>query len=211
MNSRAKIAVVVGALVAGVAVFLVVGCGGSSTTNDVSVTTCAPAQPVVFPTPENLPVDLKEYQSPERGYTVRYPADWQVKPNMASYQNIFGDTFFSPAPIGDVRPNVTVTCEMIPVGSTSTGFVDLRRAVLQQMLNASPSEAASLQVDGKDAFAWHYQVVTPSTPEPLVVERTEVLFADDRGGWTISLVVPEGQISAYEVAYDALVASFHEQ
>jgi hypothetical protein len=211
MNSRAKIAIVVGALVAGVAVLFVVGCGGSSSTNDVSVTTCRPAQPLVFPTPSGLPPGLEEYQSPERGYTVRYPADWQVKPNQASFQNISGDTFFSAAAVGDVRPNVTVTCEMIPVGTSSTGYLDLRRAVLQTTLNASPSAAASLQVDGKDAFAWHYKLVSPSTPEPLVVEKTEVLFADDRGGWTMALTVPEGQISVYEGVYDALVASFHEQ
>jgi hypothetical protein len=211
MNSRAKIAIVAGALVAGVGVLFVVGCVGSSKGGDASMTTCQPAQPPVFPTAENLPADQKEYQSPERGYTVRYPADWQVKPNLASYQNIAGDTFFAPVPIGDVRPNVTVTCETIPIGTDSRTFVDAKRAMLDQMLGSSPSTAATLQVDGKDAFAWNYKVTTQGTPQPEVLDKVEALFADDRGGWIIGLLVPDGQIGAYESVFESLVASFHEE
>ena len=175
------------------------------------MTTCKPAQPVVFPTRGEPAGRSKEYQSPERGYTVRYPADWQASPNQVSYENIAGDTFFSPVPIGDVRPNVTVTCETIPVGTDSRAFVDAKRAVLNQLLGTSPSGAATFQIDGKDAFAWNYQMTTQGTPQPETLDKVEALFADDRGGWVIGLLVPEGQIGAYEAAFEAFLASFHEE
>lgn len=214
MNRREKTAILV-ALVAGVTALVMVACdggGGSATpAADAPRTTCKPALPPVFPTAENLPADLKEYQSPERGYTVRYPADWQARPNMVAYQNIAGDTFFSPAPIGDVRPNVTVTCETIPVGTDSRTFVDAKREVLNQLLGTSPSTAETLQIDGKDAFAWEYKMTTHGTPQPQVLDKVEALFADDRGGWVIGLLVPEGQIGPYEAVFKAVIDSFHEE
>jgi hypothetical protein len=188
-----------------------VACNGGGGSSSSDMTTCQPAQPVVFPTPENLPSDLAEYQSPERGYIVRYPIDWQAKANQASYQNISGDTFFSPAPIGDVRPNVTITCETIPVGTDSRAYVDAKRAVLEQLIGSSPNTAAQFQVDGKDAYGWEYKLTAQTTPEPQVLDKVEVLFADDRGGWSITLLVPDGQVSNYQAIYDAMVASFHEE
>jgi hypothetical protein len=214
MNRRRKTIVLAAALLAAGAALLMAACNGggngSPTPTGVPRTTCKPATPPVFPAPENLPADLQEFQSPDRGYTIRYPADWEAMANKASVQNISGDVFFAPTSGGEVRPNMSVTCETIPIGTDTSTFAEAKREVLQSVLGASPIEAASLDIDGKHALAWHYKVVSEKTPEPTVVEKVEILFADDRGGWIISLVVPEAQVNAYEAMFDAFAASFHE-
>jgi hypothetical protein len=83
--------------------------------------------------------------------------------------------------------------------------------LLTQLLGSSPDSAASLKVDGKDAFFWHYKITSTKTPQPAVIEKIEVVFADDRGGWVISLVAPEGHLGDYKTALDDVTASFKEQ
>src|SRR4030042_6509802 len=95
-----KIAAVLGSafLVAIVALPLV-ACdgdgGGSPEPTSVPRTKCKPAEPVVPSTPTALPPGVSEYQSPERGYSVRYPSDWTAEPNRISLGNMAGDVFFS--------------------------------------------------------------------------------------------------------------------
>jgi hypothetical protein len=209
MTAKAK-----AGLLLGVVALLAIACGsgGNSPQNtDVPLTTCKPASSPVFAPPIGVPADQQVYQSSELGYSILYPADWQAKPGQANYQNVYGDTFFAPGFLGEVLPNVTITCETIPAGSDTNAYADYRRAVLQQLLGTSPDSAASLKVDGKDAFFWHYKITSTKTPQPAVIEKIEVLFADDRGGWMISLVAPEGHLGDYKTALDDVTASFHEQ
>jgi hypothetical protein len=187
------------------------GNGDSPQGTDVPLTTCKPASPPVFGTPANVPAGNDVYQSTNLGYSVQYPADWRSEPDKASFQNIYGDAFFSPGLLGDVQPNITVTCETIGIGTDTATFADLRRALLQKMLGASPSKGATVQVDGKSAFFWHYKLSAATTPVPEVFEKIEVVFADDRGGWVISLVAPDGKLGDYQPVFDAFLASFHEQ
>ncbi len=203
-------------IVIGAVALLGVACGGGSSNSvgdesegtSTPLTTCKPASPPVFPAPINVPAGQQEYQSADLGYSILYPIDWKASPNLANYQNVFGDTFFSPDSSGDVTPNITVTCETIPVGGDTNAYVDYRRAVLQQLLEASPDSAADVTVDGKDAIFWHYKIASNKTSS--VADKIEVLFADDRGGWMISLVAPEGHLGDYKPVLDSVMASFHE-
>ncbi len=204
-------------VVLGAAALLGVACGGGSSGGDSSqststpLTTCKPASSPVFAAPTGVPTDKQVYQSTDLGYSIIYPADWQAKPNQATYQNVSGDTFFSPGLLGEVHPNITITCETIPVGTDTNVYADSRRALLQQLLGSSPTSAANVKVNGKDAFFWHYKLTSNKTPQPAVIDKIEVLFADDRGGWVISLVAPEGHLGDYKSVLDDVLASFHEQ
>jgi hypothetical protein len=216
MTKRQIAALFASALLVALISLPLVACGGGGgggeetpVPTDLPRTTCKPAEPVVLSTPTDLPPGLAEYQSPERGYRVRYPSDWEVQPNQIALGNIAGDVFFSPVAIGEIKPNISVSCENIPVGTTSQQFVDTKLAVMSQVYGESPSVERTLTVDGKDASMVRYTVTSESTPEPLTVDKVDILFADDLGGWTLTLVAPEGATETYWSTLDAFVKSFH--
>jgi hypothetical protein len=190
---------------------LPVACGGddeSPTPTNVPRTTCKPAEAVVAATPTDLPAGMAEYQSPERGYSVRYPNDWTAQPNTIAVQNMAGDAFFTTGATTQVKPNLSVACETIPIGTTSQQFVDAKLGVLQQVLGQQPQVEKTLTVDGREASQVKYGIEKVQTPEPLKVQKIEVFFADDLGGWTIALTVPQGAIDTYRAVFDAFVQSF---
>jgi hypothetical protein len=201
---------------------ILVACGGGSGTSvnedNVARTTCKPDTPPVFAAPADLPADQKEFQSADRGYTARYPADWEAKANQSAVGNAVADAFFGP-PIGaSARVNISVACETVPIGTTSIQFTQAKMEVMREVFGSSPSQAEQFQVDGKDAYLITFAIgeETPSaivegTPEPLNAETVQAMFADDRGGWVISLLAPQGELAAYRPLFDAFVASFHEQ
>jgi len=184
------------------------GGGETPAPTDLPRTTCKPAQPVVLSTPTDLPAGMAEYQSPVRGYRVRLPSDWKVQPNAIAVQNIAGDAFFTTAPSGKVKPNLAVSCETIPIGSTSGDFIDAKRQVILSMLGKLPDIEKTLTVDGNEAASIKYQFQQQTTPDPIKIEKVEVFFANDLGGWTIGLTVPQGTIDTYRSIFDAFVESF---
>jgi hypothetical protein len=207
-----KIAAVLGSafLVAVIALPLVAcGGGGSPEPTSVPYTKCKPAEPVVPSTPTDLPPGVSEYQSPERGYSVRYPSDWTVEANRISLATMAGDVFFSASAEGEVKPNLSVSCEMLRVGTTSEQFLDTKLGVIEALRGQRPSVEETVTVDGKEASLVRYKVTTAQTPEPLTVDKIDIFFADDLGGWTLTLVAPEGMIDTYRPVLDAFVASFH--
>jgi hypothetical protein len=186
------------------------GGGGEETPalTDVPRTTCKPAEPVVLSTPTDLPQELIEYQSPDRGYRVRYPSDWKVQPNTIAVQNIAGDSFFTTAPAGEIKPNISISCETLPIGTTSQQYADAKRDVVLRLIGKLPDIEKTLTVDGKEAFSVKYAMKVGKTPEPVTVEKIEVFFTDDLGGWTIGLTAPQGTIETYRTVFDAFVQSF---
>ncbi len=190
------------------ALLLATACGGGEDEEGIPRTTCKPAQPVVFSTPTDLPEGLAEYGSPERGYRVRYPSDWISQPNQLSLYNIGGDAFISSEPGEQIKPNLSASCETLPVGTTSKEFLDSKLYVLETLRGERPQITEELEVDGKEAFAIEYTIRREDTPEPLTAEKIEVLFADELGGWTLALAVPEGMLETYRPIFDDFVASF---
>ena len=184
--------------------------GGSPEPTSVPRTKCKPAEPVTPSTPTDLPPGVAEYQSPERGYSVRYPSDWTAEPNQISLANMAGDVFFSATAVGEIKPNLSVACETLLVGTTSEQFLDMKLTVIERLRGQRPSVEATVTVDGKEASLIRYKVTAEQTPEPLTVDKIDIFFADDLGGWTLTLVAPEGMIDTYRPVLDAFVASFHE-
>ena len=218
MTMQKKTTFALAALFSVAALFLLAcGSGGGSPATDVPRTTCKPAQAPVFGTPADLAPNQKEFQSADRGYVARYPSDWEPRPDMLNQGSdlegdaITGDAFLGPGVGQSVRVNISVACHTVPIGTGSRDFTDALMEVLRQSFGGSPSTATNIQVDGKDAYRAEYVIRGQQTPESLNIEKIEVIFADERGGWDISLVVPEGQLATYTPIFDAFVASFHEQ
>jgi len=205
-------------VVAGLALLACGGNGGTGSPtpeNETVRTTCKPDTPPVFDAPVDLPADQKEFQAAERGYTARYPADWEARANQAAVANVSGDAFFGPTVSSSLRVNISVTCETVPVGTTSREFTDAKLEVMRRVFGGSPTQGEQTQVDGKDAYLIMYAMGedTPAagaTAEPLNAETVQVMFADERGGWIISLLTPTGQLATYRAFFDTFVASFHE-
>ena len=193
---------------------LLIACGDGGndnppTSTDGPRTTCKPAETVVPSTPGALPQGLAEYQSPERGYRVEYPSDWGVKPNAVAVGNISGDAFFTGDATGKINPNVSVTCETVPIGTTSGDFIDAKRSVILNLIGKLPDIEKTLTVNGIEAASVKYDLQARQTPEPITMDKVEVYFADDMGGWTIAFTTPKGAIDTYRAAFDSLVQSYH--
>ncbi len=189
------------------------GGGGNSSSDtpsatDTSRTTCKPSEPASPTTPSAVPQGLTEYRSPERGYRVQYPDTWAVKANAIAVSNITGDAFFTGNTQGKINPNVAVTCETVPIGTTSGDFIDAKRTVIQKTTGKLPDVEKTLTVNGNDAASIVYSMNAVQTPETTSIQKVDVYFADDMGGWTISLTVPQGQLDTYRPYFDALVQSY---
>ena len=174
----------------------------------VERTTCRPATPITPQPSGDLPEGVKEYQSPERAYRVTYPDAWEVEPNGVSVQNIVGDIFYASEAQGDVKPNISVSCETVPVGTTTQEFFDAKSEVIERIVGVRPELERTLTLDGNEGFVVEYPVVKERTPEPVQIDKIEVFFADDLGGWTIALVVPQGMVEQYRALFDDFLSSF---
>ena len=212
---RRQIAVLLALVTLGSFVSLsLTACGGDSSGSttpaptDMTRTTCRPPQNAVPGTAIDVPQGLAEYRSPERGYRVAYPADWLVRPNIVGVSNIAGDAFFSNDSTGKVTPNVSVTCETVPIGTTSGDFIDAKRSVILKLIGKLPDIEKMMTVNGDEAASVKYDLQAVQTPETITMEKVEVYFADDMGGWTITLTAPKGAIDTYRPAFDSLVQSY---
>jgi len=131
-----------------------------------------------------------------------------VQPNRISLGSMSGDVFFSTTAEGDVKPNVSISCETLRVGTTSQEFLDTKLEVLEALRGQRPSVEETVTVDGKEASLVRYEVTTAQTSGSLTVDKIDIFFADDLGGWTLTLVAPQGTIDTYRPTLDAFLASF---
>jgi hypothetical protein len=214
---RKQIAVLFALLtLGGVLTLSLVACGGgggssseaTATPADLARTTCKPPANATPGASGNVPAGMAEYRSPERGYRIFYPSDWKAKPNTVAASNIAGDAFFSGDKTGKVTPNVSITCETVPIGTTSGDFIDAKRTVVQRLIGKMPAIEKTMTVNGKEAASVAYSVQAAQTPEPITVDKVDVYFADDMGGWTLTLTAPAGTIETYRSAFDAIVQSY---
>jgi hypothetical protein len=189
--------------------------GGGSSSSDTTVTptdeartTCKPPADATPGTSASVPQGFAEYRSPERGYRVQYPSNWQVKPNAVAFANITGDAFFSGETAGNVNANVSITCETVPVGATSGDFIDAKRGVIQRTIGKLPDIVNMLTVNGSEAASVEYSVQSTQPNQTLTVDKIEVYFADDMGGWTVTLTAPYGTLETYRAAFDIFVRSY---
>jgi hypothetical protein len=213
---RRQIAIVLAvSSIVGILALSSVACGGGGGSSDATGspthearTTCKPPANATPGNYDSIPQGMTEYRSPERGYRVLYPADWRAKANTVAVANIAGDVFFSNDTVGTITPNISVTCETVPIGTTSGDFIDSKRTVTQRLTGSLPDIEMTLAVNGQNAASVMYSMRVNSTPEPVTIEKVDVYFADDLGGWTISLTAPADGVDTYRPSFDALVQSY---
>jgi len=202
------------ALISVISLTALAACDGDSSGSttpaptDMTRTTCRPPENAVPGTAIDVPQGLAEYRSPERGYRVAYPSDWLVRANMVGVSNMAGDAFFSKDSTGKVTPNIAVTCETVPIGTTSGDFIDAKRAVIQETRGKLPDIEKMFTVNGSEAASVTYSSEAVQESVTITMDKVEVYFADEMGGWTISLTVPTGGVAAYRPAFDTLVESY---
>jgi hypothetical protein len=195
---KKKVGPCVGLLV--ISMLLLSGCGGGGGgTPQASPTTSG-----LLPTPATTPVisgDLFEY--PERGYSVQIPQGWTAEPNFVASPSVQIDVFFGPLE-GSVQPNISVACQPLPQGTTAEKYfqdkMDLIRALAGTEVEAQP-----VQVSGVDARRATY---TSPGQAQAGLDKVEVYFINAHCGWSIALVVPQGQAATYDPVLDAFIGSF---
>ena len=183
-----------------------VACQGENGDEDgIEATPESQATPLTLPTPAGTPIiSDSQFEFPDRGYSVRIPDGWSPDANFfgTPFSNI--DAFFAPSEEAGVKPNITVTCEVIEEGTALDAYFEPKRELVKE-LTGTEAGVRQTQVDGREAFIAEYS----PTKEPPKVDRTDIVFVNEGRGWTISLVTPEGQRAVYEPILDDFIASFH--
>jgi hypothetical protein len=142
-------------------------------------------------------------ESQVKGYQVRFPETWTPTPNFASAPNISIDAFFAPDVVQGIQPNIGVTCEQLPEGTTLKEYSDAKINIVKKVAQVEP-EVSSRQVAGEEALVSSYKREKADPP----LEKTEVFFIGKKCGWDISLTVPLGQATDYHVLFDQFLDSF---
>ncbi|MGB6895333.1 MAG: hypothetical protein WBF37_05245 [Dehalococcoidia bacterium] len=159
---------------------------------------------LALPTAAGTPIITdSQFDFPDKGYSVRIPDGWSPRPNLVGTAALTVDGFFSPSEEAGIQPNISVVCEAILEGTTLEAYFESKRDLVKRVTGAEP-EVIRTEVSGQQAFAMEY---TPTKREPLA-DRRDVVFVNERCGWTISLVVPQGQRSTYEATLNEFIASF---
>ncbi len=108
---------------------------------------------------------MAEYQSPERGYSVRYPSDWKAQPNTIAVQNMAGDAFFTTATTTQVKPNLSVACETITDRHDITAVRRCEAGGTSSRCSGQrPEIEKTLTVDGREAFQVRYSIEKVQDP-----------------------------------------------
>jgi hypothetical protein len=84
--------------------------------------------------------------------------------------------------------------------------VEAKLDLLEIAYGERPEIVQEMTVGGRQAFMVHEIILVEQTPEPFQLDKLEVLFADDLGGWSIAVSSPEGTQDKYRAAVDMLAS-----
>lgn len=191
-----------------VILFLAVACGGGK--EPATPTSPPPGTPqpttVLQGTPQPTPVIVDgQLESPALGYSVHIPEGWNASPNYLPGPGFSVDAFFAPDTIAGVQPNISVTCDQVPAGTTLTlkEYSDAKLQVARDVAQVEP-DVSSGKVGGQEAVVSRYkrEKLQPA------LEKTDVIFVSPKCGWTIALTVPLGHGSDYENLFNEFLNSF---
>jgi hypothetical protein len=144
-------------------------------------------------------------ESPAVGYGVHIPEGWSASPNFLPGPGFSVDAFFAPDLVEGVQPNISVTCDQIPEGTTLTleEYSDAKLQAARSVEQVEP-DVSSGEVGGQEAVVARYR---REKLEP-AVEKTEFFFVTEKCGWIITLTVPLGRGSDYQNLFDEFLGSF---
>ncbi len=204
MTLRGTASPVLGALLVATALVLA-ACGGGKSTSDGT-----PAQAPAGTTPSGqaggataatpAPPDLSRFttfNSSSKGYSISYPADWEVKQDAYGNTNFSADQFNPPS---QSVPNVSILCKRLPQGDTGDAFLQQNVGLLRTEWGATVTEPLALSVAGQNASLILYD-------SSQTTQAAAVLFVRNDCGWIITLAAATGQRDAYMPAFRQMLAS----
>ncbi len=147
-----------------------------------------------------VPPDLSRFvafNSPGKGYSVSYPAGWEVKQDAYGSANFSADQFNPPS---QALPNVSILCKRLSPGQTADAFLQQNIGLLRTEWGASVTDPLPLTVAGQDASLILYDSSQTG-------QSAAVLFVRSGCGWIITLAAPAGQRDAYMPAFRQMLAS----
>jgi hypothetical protein len=183
-------------------------CGGGGDGGEVAEPTAAGTaeapSPAPVPTLATTPtITGNLFEFPERGYSVEFPEGWTPEPNFLPGPDFSVDAFFSPDEVRGIQPNISVTCETVPEGTTLQQYFDGKNDVTRQVTHLEP-DVRSREVGGLAAMVSHYARADSNPP----LEKSEAVFISDRCGWSIAMTVPLGGDTEYADVFEAFLDSF---
>ncbi|MEX2246803.1 MAG: hypothetical protein WEC75_08955 [Dehalococcoidia bacterium] len=171
------------------------GSGGAVQTPEPSVTQSAAEPPAV--------IEGTSFLDVADGYSVQFPAGWTADDDALSAGTLSLDTFFSPETIGEVQPNVSVTCERLAVSNDLLTYYDNYKATVERFMATGFIETTGV-VAGQPARLISYQL----TRESLTLAKTEAVLIGGDCAYRIALTAPPGSEGQFRPLFDSFLASF---
>jgi len=161
--------------------------------------------PKVLPTlPPGTPaITDSHFDFPARGYSVEIPDGWTPDANYISGPEFATDAFFAPQAVGEVKPNISVTCAVVEAGITTDNYAQGKLELIRGLAKSEPN-VSSRQVAGLSALAVEYQPQVSGVE----VEKIDIIFVRGPCGWTITLTAPGGRLEEYRDIFESFLASY---
>lgn len=182
------------------------GCQGStSEDNEATPGTTAQQTPPSRVELDATPVITGNlFESPEKGYSVRFPEGWLPVADFLPGPDFTVDAFFAQEEeVEGVQPNIAVTCEAAEQGTDLQEYFDRKVDIVRQVTEVEP-EVSSRQVSGEEALVYRFS----RKNEDVNLEKTEVFFVTERCVWSIALTAPYGDRAIYSGLLDDFLESF---
>jgi hypothetical protein len=145
------------------------------------------------------------FESPDKGYSVRFPEGWKPLSDFLPGPDFWVDAFFEPEEIEGVQPNMAVTCEHPSEGMTLKEYFEQKVEVVRQVAGVEP-EVSSREIAGQEALVSRF-VREKNVQSP--IEKTEVYFFTEACAWGLSLTAPYSQRDSYQDLFEEFLGSFH--
>jgi hypothetical protein len=180
------------------AVLLAWGCGGDKQQ------TATDEPPETGSTAADVPAGYVTFASPNRGYAIAHPADWEASADYIKIGEVGGDAFISRDIEDGFKANVNVIREDLPDGMSADDYVEATLDMLEAQLNVDPERGDDVTVAGERASTFAYA----ATNGTVNYDVTQVVLVADGAAWILTLSTPEGKTPEYMPTFEAMYGSF---
>lgn len=182
-----------------------VACGGGGGDEEAATpgATAPPTSPAAATPGEGFTISDSLFESEDLGYRVQFPEGWTPRPDFVPAATFSTDAFFAPDVIEEVQPNIAVTCDQLPEGTTLEEYFEVKMEIVRQNVGVEP-EVGTRELAGEEARTSRYRREEVEPP----LEKAEAFFLTERCGWNISLTAPLGRADEYEDVFEEFLDSF---
>jgi hypothetical protein len=189
---------------------LAAACGGDDGDGDGDEPTMAANTPIADITPFNTPqISGNNIVSPAMGYSATFPDGWSTRINFLQTTDGNVDAFFAPLPPGaEVQASITVNCV---IGEGRLPADQLPAAHQTQTAREGLNEnvqVSTRQIAGVEATAISYTNTTQADENPILLDKTDYVFAGETCNYELTTTTAEGERAAYQAQFDIFLNSF---